>query len=101
VIGRWLREEEFVVLKAIVVCSGYLLSRVEDKIGSPEHPLSDMGLLTYRNYWKDVIFEYLCKLGHAEQLSIKGPSLILIIISPSVRRHMSRYHIFTIFSSTT
>lgn len=66
-----------------VFFAGYLLSRVEDKIGSPEHPLSDMGLLTYRNYWKDVIFEHLCKLTHDEYLSIKG--VLSLFIYPIMR----------------
>lgn len=38
---------------------GYELSRVERKIGSPEHPLSDLGLLAYCGFWRSSILCYL------------------------------------------
>lgn len=51
--------------------SGYLLSKEEEKIGSPERPLSDLGLLSYRSYWKDVLLGYLSSYKGRE-ISIKG-----------------------------
>lgn len=54
---------------------GYLLTRVEGKIGSPEKPLSDLGLISYRSYWKDVLLDYLCTRT-GTSLSIKDVSQV-------------------------
>ncbi|CEH19130.1 histone acetyltransferase mst2 [Ceraceosorus bombacis] len=37
----------------------YWLSKKEGKHGSPEKPLSDLGLLSYRNYWTLAVFAFL------------------------------------------
>lgn len=53
----------------------YLLSQKEGKSGSPERPLSDLGLLSYRSYWTDVILKYLCGKDSIDEVSIRDISL--------------------------
>ena len=53
---------------------GYLLTRREDKVGSPERPLSDLGLISYRSYWREVILTHMLQLVSRSdaEFSIKG-----------------------------
>ena len=52
----------------LLIDFSYLLTRVEKKTGSPEKPLSDMGLVSYRNYWR-LVLSYLL-IEQKEPISI-------------------------------
>lgn len=53
----------------------YLLSRKEGRLGSPEKPLSDLGLFSYVSYWKTRLLSYFSRLLPAD-LSSVTPSVI-------------------------
>lgn len=59
----------------LLIDFSYLLTRAEGKTGTPERPLSDLGLLSYRAYWKNVIFSKLQQLGQLGELSIRDLSI--------------------------
>ncbi|KAL3956283.1 hypothetical protein ACCO45_009129 [Purpureocillium lilacinum] len=60
----------------LLIDFSYLLTKVEQKTGSPEKPLSDMGLVSYRNYWRLELCRYFLNLveagkHHSDGLSVK------------------------------
>jgi histone acetyltransferase MYST1 len=56
----------------LLISFSYELSKKEGKVGTPEKPLSDLGLLSFRSYWTQVLLEILRK--HRGNLSIKDIS---------------------------
>ncbi|KAI1373554.1 hypothetical protein F4677DRAFT_429264 [Hypoxylon crocopeplum] len=59
----------------LLIDFSYLLTKVEEKTGSPEKPLSDMGLVSYRNYWRLVLCKYLKDHMSEDKSHKKGLSI--------------------------
>jgi hypothetical protein len=61
----------FIILFTSVIIAAYELSKKEGKVRTPEHPLSDLGLLSYRCYWIRVLPKILKKHKHKSNISIQ------------------------------
>ena len=59
----------------LLIDFSYLLTRVEGKTGSPEKPLSDMGLVSYRNYWRLIMCRYLIEHCPEDKHEKRGLSI--------------------------
>ncbi|KAI1118253.1 hypothetical protein F5Y14DRAFT_399790 [Nemania sp. NC0429] len=59
----------------LLIDFSYLLTRVEEKSGSPEKPLSDMGLVSYRNYWRLILCKYLIEHVPEDKAQMRGISI--------------------------
>lgn len=67
----------------LLIDFSYLLTKVEGKVGSPETPLSDLGLISYRSYWKEALLRRLCS-APGPTLSIRDLSKDLAIASSDI-----------------
>ncbi|KAI1000296.1 Histone acetyltransferase [Podosphaera aphanis] len=69
----------------LLIQFSYELSAKEMKTGSPEKPLSDLGLLSYRQYWTENLVKILLeKNAQAESVSIESLSQELAMTTQDV-----------------
>lgn len=60
----------------LLIQFSYMLSKVENKVGSPEKPLSDLGLLSYRAFWTDTLVKLLVERNSPHLLRKNNPNLV-------------------------
>lgn len=54
-----------------IISLSYELTKREDKTGSPEKPLSDLGKISYRSYWTHVLLNLLNDQKSSGNTSVK------------------------------
>lgn len=57
-----------------MISFSYHISVLTKTVGSPEKPLSDLGLAAYRNYWSFVIINELDKLMNMDMIENEMPA---------------------------
>ncbi|KAL4927368.1 putative cell division control protein (Cdc5) [Aspergillus undulatus] len=81
----------------LLISFSYELSKREGKLGSPEKPLSDLGLLGYRQYWRETLVEILMDTGR-EAVSENELAVLTSMTEKDVHEtlvtyRMLRYHL--------
>jgi histone acetyltransferase HTATIP len=93
----------------LIIAFSYELSKREGRLGSPEKPLSDLGLLSYRAYWQETIVDLLTdqrsettveELGALSAMTTNDvlhtlQNLNMLRYSVSRSRETSNYHAYT------
>jgi histone acetyltransferase HTATIP len=88
----------------LLISFSYELSKREGKLGSPEKPLSDLGLLGYRQYWRETLVDLLIE-PNREAMSENELAVLTSMTEKDVHEtlvvfNMLRYHVSFISSYT-
>jgi histone acetyltransferase HTATIP len=76
----------------MLIAFSYELSKLEKKAGSPEKPLSDLGLLSYRSFWADTILEVL--YNYNGEITVQELSEITSITIEDIKHTLQNLDVF-------
>nr|CCA26059.1 unnamed protein product [Albugo laibachii Nc14] len=87
-----------------IIQFSYELSKKEGKVGSPEKPLSDLGLVSYRSYWTRKLLFILKEMPESEisimeltkMTSIKSDDIISTLQYLNIIRYIDGQYVFLI-----
>lgn len=68
----------------LLIAFSYELSKREGRLGSPEKPLSDLGLLGYRAYWAQTVVDVLIQEGRDDKITIEEIGALSAMTTPDV-----------------
>lgn len=71
---------------------GYLLSKKEGRVGSPEKPLSGLGAVTYKRYWQLSVFQYLRHARDSPSMDGEWNKRILTLTGRNLCGHVNDAH---------
>ena len=71
-----------------------MLSRQDNLISGPEKPLSDLGLLSYRAYWLEIILEIIRESNeiNVKEMSLRSHIAEDDIVGTLIANKMIKYH---------
>lgn len=68
----------------LLIAFSYELSKREGRLGSPEKPLSDLGLLGYRAYWAQTVVDVLTDESRGVEISVEEIGALTAMTTPDV-----------------
>lgn len=79
----------------LMIAFSYELSRREQKLGTPERPISDLGLVSYRSYWVYALLEILQK--HRGSVSIAELSEMTAFRTDDIVKTLQAFNLIRYF----
>lgn len=78
----------------LIISLSYELSKIEEKVGSPEKPISDLGKVSYMSYWSSTLLKLLAARPWAsDAIAIEDLSRLTCITTDDIIECLKSLHI--------